>query len=73
MLECECGDGLQTEEHVFWDCKLYEKQRATMMAILSENSKNNYPESVVELLRPEEKGFVQGVSYFIYKIPIFIL
>jgi hypothetical protein len=22
--ECDCGDGLQTEEHIFWDCKLYE-------------------------------------------------
>jgi hypothetical protein len=33
-----------------------------MMAILSENSKKEYPESVIELLRPEEKGFVQGVS-----------
>jgi hypothetical protein len=21
--ECECGDGLQTEEYIFWDCKLY--------------------------------------------------
>jgi hypothetical protein len=39
--ECECGDGLQTEEHIFWDCKLYEEQRATMMDILSDNSKNN--------------------------------
>jgi hypothetical protein len=28
----ECGDGLQTEEHIFWDCKLYED-------MLSENSK----------------------------------
>jgi hypothetical protein len=44
--ECECGDGLQTEEHIFWDCKLYEDQRATMMYILSENSKKEYPESV---------------------------
>jgi hypothetical protein len=33
--ECECGDGLQTGEHIFWDCKLYEDQRATMMDILS--------------------------------------
>jgi hypothetical protein len=31
--ECECGDGLQTEEHIFWDCKLYEDQRATVMGI----------------------------------------
>jgi hypothetical protein len=23
--ECECGEGLQTEEHIFWDCKLYEE------------------------------------------------
>jgi hypothetical protein len=26
--ECECGDGLQTEEHFFWDCKRYEDQAA---------------------------------------------
>jgi hypothetical protein len=29
--ECECGDGLQMVEHIFWDCKLYEDQRATIM------------------------------------------
>jgi hypothetical protein len=70
--ECECGDGLQTEEHIFWDCELYEEQRATMMDILSENREREYPKSVTELLRLEEKRFVQGVSYFINKIPIFI-
>jgi hypothetical protein len=41
--ECACGDGLQTEEHIFWDCKRYEEQRATMRNILSENSKKEYP------------------------------
>jgi hypothetical protein len=65
---CECGDGLQTEECIFWDCKLYEGQRATMMDILFENSKKE----VTELLRLEEKRFVQGVSYFINEIPKFI-
>jgi hypothetical protein len=50
-----CGDGLQTEKHIFWDCKLYEDKRATMMDILSENSKNEYPKSVAELLRLEGK------------------
>jgi hypothetical protein len=72
MAECECGDGLQTEDHIFWDCKLYEDQRATMTDILSENRKQEYRKSVTELLRLEEKRFVQGVSYFINKIPIFI-
>jgi hypothetical protein len=70
--ECECGDELQTEDHIFWDCKLYEEQRATMVSILSENRKKEYPKSLTELLRLEEKRFVQGVSYFINKIPIFI-
>jgi hypothetical protein len=70
--EYECGDGLQTEEHIFWNCKLYEDQRATMMDILSENSKKEYPKSVTKLLRLEEKRFVQGVCYFINKIPEFI-
>jgi hypothetical protein len=71
--ECECGDGLQTEEHIFWDYKRYEDLRATMMDILSENSKKEYPKSVTGLLRLQKKRFVQGVSYFIYKIPKFIL
>jgi hypothetical protein len=70
--ECECGDGLQTEEHIFWDCKLYEDQRATVMDILSEYSKKEYPKSVTGLLRLEGKRFVQGVCYFINNIPIFI-
>jgi hypothetical protein len=39
LAECECGDMLQMEEHIFWDCKLYEYQGATMMFILSENRK----------------------------------
>jgi hypothetical protein len=70
--ECECGDGLQTEEHIFWECKLYEEQRATMIDILPENGKKEYPNSVTELLRLEEKRFVQGVCYFINKIRKFI-
>jgi hypothetical protein len=37
--ECVRGDGLLIEENIFWDCKLYEEQRATMMTILSENKK----------------------------------
>jgi hypothetical protein len=44
-----------------------------MVTILSENRKKECPKSVTELLRLEEKRFVQGVSYFINKIPIFIL
>jgi hypothetical protein len=32
-----------------------EEQRATMMAILSENREKEYPKSVTELLRLEEK------------------
>jgi hypothetical protein len=43
-----------------------------MMDILSENSKKEYPTSVTELLRIEEKIFVQGVCHFINKIPKFI-
>jgi hypothetical protein len=66
--ECECADGLQTEEHIFWGCKRNEEQRATMRDILSENSKKEYPKSVTELLRLEEKRFLQGVCYFINNI-----
>jgi hypothetical protein len=55
------------EEHVFWDCELYEDQGVTVMDILSENRKKEYPKSVTELLRLEEKRFVQGICNFINK------
>jgi hypothetical protein len=58
--KCECGDGLQTEEHIFWDCKLYEDQQATMMDILSENRKKEYPKSFPELLRLEEEDLCKA-------------
>jgi hypothetical protein len=51
--ECECCDGLQTEE-------LYEDQRATVMDILSENRKKEYPKSVTELLRLGEKDLCKA-------------
>jgi hypothetical protein len=60
------------QQVIFWDCKEYEDQRATKKDILSENSKKEYPKSVTELLRLEEKRFLQGVSYFISNIPIYI-
>jgi hypothetical protein len=63
--ECECGDGLQTEQHIFWVCKWYEEQRATMRDILSENSKQEYAKSVTEFLLLEEKRLLQGACYFI--------
>jgi hypothetical protein len=31
--------GCKTEEHIFWDCKLYKEQRATMMDILKKGKK----------------------------------
>jgi hypothetical protein len=43
-----------------------------MRDIMSENSKKEYPTSVIELLRLEEKEFGQGVSSFINNILIFI-
>jgi hypothetical protein len=54
-VECDCADGLQTEERIIWDCKLCDDQRATMMDILSENSEKEYTLSITELLRLEEK------------------
>jgi hypothetical protein len=53
--ECECGDGLQTEEDSFWNCKLYEEKGVKMTDILSKNSKKECPNSVPELLRLEVK------------------
>jgi hypothetical protein len=40
----------------------------SMMDILSENRKREYPKLITELLTLESKTFVQGVSYFITKL-----
>jgi hypothetical protein len=68
--EYECGDVLQTEDHIFWDCKLYEEQHVTMLAILSENRKKEYPKSVTELLRRlKSKGkkiYARRISFFFF-------
>jgi hypothetical protein len=63
VAECACGDGLQTEEHIFWDCKRYEDQRVTTVDILSENGNKNkqtkkHRKSVTEILRLEENRIV---------------
>jgi hypothetical protein len=47
--ECECGDGL------LGLYKLYEDQWATVIDILSENSKKEYTKSVTALLSLEKK------------------
>jgi hypothetical protein len=70
--ECGCGDRLQMEEHIFWDCKLYEDQRATMMDILSENSKKRIPKVSYRALKARGKKNLQGVCCFLKKIPKFI-
>jgi hypothetical protein len=70
--KCESGDKLQTEEHIFWNCKWYEEQWATIRDILSENSKKDYPKSVTELLRLKEKRFLQGGCYYINNFLIYL-
>jgi hypothetical protein len=49
--ECECGDGLQTEEHIFWDCKLYEEHRG----IFSENCNERIPKVSYRALKTRGK------------------
>jgi hypothetical protein len=44
-VEWKRGDGLQTEEQMFWGCKLYAHQNATMMDILSENTQSQLQSS----------------------------
>jgi hypothetical protein len=43
--------------------------KATMMDILSEKGKTEYPKPVTKPLRLEDKRFVQGVCYFIQRNP----
>jgi hypothetical protein len=45
----------------------------TAQGILPENSKKEYPKSVTELIRLEEKRFVQDACYFINTFPECIL
>jgi hypothetical protein len=54
---------------IFWDCKLYEDQRAKMMDILSENSKKNTQSQLQSSSGYKKKRFVQGICYFINNIP----
>jgi hypothetical protein len=54
--------GCKRKNVIFWDCKLYGDQRATVMDILSENCKTEYPKSVTELLKVEGNRFVQSDS-----------
>jgi hypothetical protein len=65
-------DGLQTEEHIFWDCKRYEEQRATMKDILSENSKKDYPKPVTELLTLQEKKKNSARRLLLHKLHSYI-
>jgi hypothetical protein len=51
--KCECFP--QMKEHVFWDCKLYEVKRATMIDMLFEESKKECCKSVKHLLKLQEK------------------
>jgi hypothetical protein len=39
--DCESGDRLHAEEHVFWDCKLYMVQRATVIAYCLRKAEKN--------------------------------
>jgi hypothetical protein len=62
--ECEYIGGLETGEHIFWDCKLHEEQRATIMAILSENSKKGIPKVSYRVLKARGKRLMRGVCFF---------
>jgi hypothetical protein len=53
--------GCKTEEHIFWDCKRYENQEATVMDILSENSKKRIPQvSDIALKARKKKDFCEA-------------
>jgi hypothetical protein len=67
MVERECGDRLETEEHIFWDCKLYKDQEGNNDGHLVWQQKKKYPKSVTELLRLQEKDLCKA-CYSINKI-----
>jgi hypothetical protein len=63
--------GFKGRNVIFWNCKLYETQWATMMVILSENRKKKYPKS--RDLKTRGKNICARSLTLISKIPIFIL
>jgi hypothetical protein len=66
----------QTQDHIFCDYKLYEEQRATVMAILSDNRKNEYPpKSVTELFYTIYKFYIPptpSVLCFVWQLMCFL-
>jgi hypothetical protein len=58
----ECGEGLQTEEHIFWNCKLYEDQRANMMVFCLKTAKGNTRTHLQSSYCWRDRRFVQGVT-----------
>jgi hypothetical protein len=39
--ECEFSDGLQMEEHVFWDCTLYKIQTVMILGFCPRKTKKD--------------------------------
>jgi hypothetical protein len=64
---------LQTREQHVTEQKLYQSRRATIIDILSENSKKEYLMSVTESLCLEKREDICNACNFINKIPKFIL
>jgi hypothetical protein len=69
--ECECGDRLQTEEHIFWDCKLQEDQRAKITGILIENSKKKVNYRALKAKR--KKVCARRLFFFVFCLFFFYL
>jgi hypothetical protein len=71
--ECECGDRLRTEEHVFWDCKLYEDRRKKVMAINRLGKAKGITEVSYRALKAlRRKKDLCKACYFINNIPKFV-
>jgi hypothetical protein len=66
ITEVKMHNGWNRERHV------KERNRNVIKIIKGKVEETKYPKSVTELLRQEEKRFVQGICYFINKIPTFI-
>jgi hypothetical protein len=62
--ECEYGYGLQTEEHIFWDCKLYEEQWATMMDIHDWEQEKGIPKFSFRALKARGKKICASCVLF---------
>ena len=64
---CKCGEDVDTIDHIFWRCKLYNSERDVMTKEIRKEYKRG-PLSVINLLTSQNVKLLYNISDFIDKI-----